>query len=71
MFPPQLRSLQGVRTGHRCVGAATPAATDDDLRFLQYIGSIIEAQTNLVKRSVIALAESRELLAKINDLLRR
>jgi hypothetical protein len=32
---------------------------------------VIEAQTDLIKRTVIALAESQELFAKINDLLRR
>jgi hypothetical protein len=31
---------------------------------------VIEAQSDLVKSSVAAVAESRELLAKVSDLLR-
>jgi hypothetical protein len=57
--------------GHRGAGVRASAATEDDFRFLRHIGSVIEAQTDLVKRSVITLAESQKLLAKINDLLRR
>jgi hypothetical protein len=53
------------------VGSATPITTVDDFRFLRHVGSVIEAQNKLVKSSVTKLAESRELLARINDLLRR
>jgi hypothetical protein len=57
--------------GHQHVASAAPVATEDDFRFLRHIGSVIEAQSDLVKSSVTRLAESRELLARINDLLRR
>lgn len=50
---------------------ATPAATDHDFRFLQHVRGVIEAQTDLVKRSVVTLTESQQLLAKIDNLLRR
>jgi len=32
---------------------------------------VIEAQSDLVKRSINTVAESRELLAKVSELLRR
>jgi hypothetical protein len=51
------------------VESARLAAPDDHLVFFRHIGGVIEGQTDLVKRSVVALAESRELLAKINDSL--
>jgi hypothetical protein len=63
-------SRRGAR-GHSGVGPMTPAETAEDFRFLQQMGSLIEAQNDLVKRSVITLAASRELLDKINDLLHR
>jgi hypothetical protein len=56
---------------HQRIGLATPATTEDDFRFLRHVGSVIEAQNDLVKSSVTKLAESRELLSRINDLLRR
>jgi hypothetical protein len=57
--------------GHQGVGSATPVATEDDRSFLRHVGSVIEAQSDLVKRSVTTVAESRELLTRVNDLLRR
>lgn len=57
--------------GQRRVGPATLVTTEDDFRFLRHVGSVIEAQSDLVKSSVAAVAESRELLAKVGDLLRR
>jgi hypothetical protein len=57
--------------GRDGVWPLTPAATAEDFKSLRQIGSVIEAQNDLVKRSVIKLAESQELLDKINDLLRR
>jgi hypothetical protein len=56
--------------GRRRVGSATRLTTEDDRRFLRHVGSVIEAQSDLVKRSVTRVAESRELLAKVSDLLR-
>jgi hypothetical protein len=56
--------------GQRRVGSATSVTTEDDFRFLRHVGRVIEAQSNLVKRSVTTIAESRELLAKVSDLLR-
>jgi hypothetical protein len=56
--------------GHQRVGWANPAATEDDRRFLRHVGGVLEAQSDLVKRSVTIVAESRELLAKVSDLLR-
>lgn len=57
--------------GHQGFGSAISVAIEDDLRFLRHIGSVIDAQSDLVKSSVSKVAESRELLAKVNDLLRR
>jgi hypothetical protein len=57
--------------GRRRVGSAASVTTEDDFRFLRHVGSVIEAQSNLVKRSVTTIAESRELLAKVSDLLHR
>jgi hypothetical protein len=57
--------------GQRRVGSATSVTTEDDFRFLRRVGSVIEAQSDLVKRSVATIAESRELLAKVSDLLHR
>lgn len=57
--------------GHQRVGWANPVVTEDDLCFLRHLGSVLEAQSDLVKRSVTTVAESGELLVKVNDLLRR
>lgn len=57
--------------GQRRVGLATRVSTEDDRRFLRHVGGVLEAQSDLLKRSVTIVAESRELLAKVGDLLRR